>query len=545
MSRSRGILQWLPMVSALAAVTGGMLSGGTVRAADVSNVPGELRPLAVALHVHSTASTGTFSLESLAQRAERLGLDAVVLSDNFVLRYEYGLLPLPTVLKRTYELPSVLNYGVERYLNEIASVQKRHPNLLLVPGVEVAAYYYWTGSLWDGTLTMHNAQRNVLVLGLSRTEDYEALPALGNYASYRHSWGMMMSLTPVLLCVPALWLWQTPSSRKENFDPAPFRTGRRWVALALVVMAGLLLANAWPWSEPPFSPYDAQLGYRPYQAVIDAAEARGAVALWSMTEARDAQTYRFGPLGQVTVKTDPHPEALLLTTGYTGFGGMYQDTHRMVAPGGLWDQLLHLALTGRRAVVPVMAGEIAFHGTDYVGKELDHVVTVLWVRERTVSGLLEALRQGRAYAVVSAKRDVRLVLDQFSVSCQAGARRAAVGDRLDPEGARDLVVHLAVTASDRGRHPITVRIVRSGEVVAKVTGETPFSYDFLDAKAPVGERMSYRVEVSGATGELLSNPVFVGSILEDKSRQPSAVGIQPEDRHEAWSSGGPKLTAES
>ncbi|MEK7301302.1 MAG: hypothetical protein AAB072_09380, partial [Nitrospirota bacterium] len=79
-------------------------------------------PLRVALHVHSTASTGTLSLEALAVRAEQQGLDAIVLSDNFSLEYEYGLQPLPGLLKKTVSFPSVLSYGVERYLDEIQSV---------------------------------------------------------------------------------------------------------------------------------------------------------------------------------------------------------------------------------------------------------------------------------------------------------------------------------------------------------------------------------------------------------------------------------------
>lgn len=498
--------------------------GGVAWALDSRSASG-LSPLVAALHVHSTASTGMLSLDALAARAERVGLDVVVLSDNFSLRYEYGLPPLPGVLKRSYELPSVLRYGVQRYLDEIAAVQERHPNVLLVPGVEVAAHYYWTGALWAGNLTMHNSQRNLLVLGLLRAEDYAALPVLGNHSTYHRGWGMWLNLAPALLSLPALWLWQAPSFSRRGGGRMSSRggTGRRVVAVVLVVIAGLLLANAWPWSEPTFSPYDSQLGYRPYQAVIDATNARGGVAIWSMTEARDSNTYSFGRLGDVTVKTDPHPDALVLTTGYTGFGGVYQETRQATAPGGIWDQLLHLSVTGQRTNAPVAVGEIAFHGPDYVGKELDHVVTVLWTRKRTIPEVLEALRQGKAYAVAPAKREFRLLLDDFSVSCQEGTKRASSGDQLDPGGARDLVVHLALAASDRGHHPVTVRIVRSGQVVARVNGETPFAYEFPDTTVPAGERMSYRVDVNGESGELLSNPVFVGPIPEeDKRRQPSA-----------------------
>lgn len=75
--------------------------------------------LLATVHVHSTASTGELTIEALAQRAEQLGLDVLILTDNFSLRYEYGLWPLRGILKRQIRFPSVLEYGIERYLDEI------------------------------------------------------------------------------------------------------------------------------------------------------------------------------------------------------------------------------------------------------------------------------------------------------------------------------------------------------------------------------------------------------------------------------------------
>lgn len=73
------------------------------------------------------------------------------------------------------------------------------------------------------------------------------------------------------------------------------------------------------------------------------------------------------------------------------------------------------------------------------------------------------------------------------------------------------MVHLSITATDRGRHPIKVRVIRSGEVLAQLAGETPFLVDWPDSTVPINERMTYRVEITGS-GELLSNPIFVGPI---------------------------------
>ena len=472
--------------------------------------------LLATVHVHSTASTGELTVEALAERAEQLGLDVLVLTDNFSLRYEYGLWPLPGLLKRQVRFPSVLEYGIERYLDEIAAAQSRHSKLIIVPGVEVAPYYYWTGSLLGRTLTMHNAQRNLLVLGLTKPEDYRSLPVSGNPGSYTFDWRGAVNGAPMLLVVPAIWLWW------------PFRRGvdqrssRRTVACILIVLAVALVANAWPLSQPVFSSYDDRLGYRPYQALIDDVRAKGGLVFWSMTEARDFHEYAAGPLGTVTVKTESHPEALLMTTGYTGFGGLYQDGRTIVKPGELWDRLLQLPANEQRPI-PVLIGELAFHGLSDAGKDLHRLVTALWVNERTVAGVLDAFRSGHAYAVGDGDHHVQLRLDEFRVVCQGGTKSASVGDRLDPGGGRDLMVRLSVTASDWGRHPVKVRVIRSGQVLAQLAGETPFRLDWPDTTVPTQERMIYRVEITGS-GELLSNPIFVGPIFEQKavSSQPSA-----------------------
>ena len=135
---------------------------GTVNAADLQL----FRPLVTAIHVHSTASTGTLDLDALAERAEHLGIEALLLSENLALRYEYGLEPLRGTFKVSLSFPSLVTYGVKRYLKEVHDVQARHPGVLLIPGLEVAPHYYWTGSLWTRDLTMHDAQKNFLVFGL-------------------------------------------------------------------------------------------------------------------------------------------------------------------------------------------------------------------------------------------------------------------------------------------------------------------------------------------------------------------------------------------
>src|SRR5262249_32178129 len=155
--------------------------------------------------------------------------------------------------------------------------------------------------------------------------------------------------------------------------------------------------------------------------LIDDVIAKGGLVFWSMTEARDFQEHDAGPLGTVTVKTEPHPEALLQTTGYTGFGGLYQDGRTNIKPGELWDQLLQLSASERRPI-PVLIGELAFHRLNDPGKDLNRLVTALWVKERTAAGVLEALQSGHSYAVGDGDHHVQLRLDEFRVVCEGGAR---------------------------------------------------------------------------------------------------------------------------
>ncbi len=462
-------------------------------------------PLRAAIHVHSTVSTGTLSLESLAQRAERQGLDALILSENFTLRFDYGVRPLEDVLKYEVRFPSVLDYGIERFLSELMEVQRRHPNLILVPGVEIAPHYYWTGSLSGGDLTMHDAQRNLLVIGLDEAQDYASLPARGNPSSFAWNEKSVVKGLPFLLVMPALWLWR-PRKQEASEWHEPVHPARHVVAVVLVLVCAGLAINAWPLSSPAFSSYDARTGYRPYQALIDAATQKGGLVFWSMTEARDFSRHSFGPLGSVTVETEPHPESLILTRGYTGFGGLYQDTRHVVAPGGIWDQVLQAA-ADKGSPAPTMIGEAAFHSLQDAAKDLDRVYTVVQAKERTVGGVLEALQTGHAYAVARGDHQLLLQLDQFLVTDQRD-RSVAVGERFQPQGG-SLTIRVGISTVDRQPHPARIRIIRSGQVIAQTAGETPIHYELVDREAPTDRAGYYRVEVVGKSGELLTNPIFV------------------------------------
>jgi hypothetical protein len=462
--------------------------------------------LRAAIHVHSTMSTGMLNLESLARRAEQQQLDVLILSENFTLRYDYGFHPLEGFLKYQVTFPSVMEYGVQRFLDEIQAVQRRHPNLIIIPGVEVAPHYYWTGSLLNGNLTMHNAQRNLLVIGLEKAEDYEMLPARGNSGSFVWNWLSLANGLPLLLLVPLAWIWKHGGSRSFESIGARSRL-RNGCAIILLAMGLGFTVNAWPIKMPVYDSHDSNVGYRPYQDLIDKAVERGALVFWSMTEARDCSQHSFGPLGTVTIKTEPHPEALVLTRDYTGFGGLYQDGRRVVAPGSVWDQLLQSKMTTGQEAFPTMIGEVAFHGTSDAGKDLDQVYTVIQAADRTMAGVMNGIRTGRAYVVGRGDQNVLLQLDEFRVSNKHTS--AMLGETLQGSASGDILVHVRLSAFDGRSHPTKIRVIRSGHIIRQIDGHTPMQLELVDREAGSGEWLNYRVEVIGTSGELLTNPIFV------------------------------------
>jgi hypothetical protein len=229
-----------------------------------------------------------------------------------------------------------------------------------------------------------------------------------------------------------------------------------------------------------------------------------------MPEARDFHVHSYGPLGTVTVKTDPYAEALSRTTGYAGFGGVYQDTRTATEPGGLWDRLLSDHLAGQRPAPPFAYGEIAFHTPGEAGIELNQVLNVLQVRERSIAAVVEALKTGRVYAVAEPTGSLGLRLDRFEVGEDGSERAAQSGEifvRKEPGG---VTVRVAVSTADARPHTVELALIRSGRTIARITGETPFTQRFVDRTLPAGERAFYRVEVHGEGGkEILSNPIFV------------------------------------
>jgi hypothetical protein len=472
------------------------------------------RQVPAAFHVHSLLSTGSDSFDTLAAQAQESGIEAIFLTDNYLLRYEYGLLPLRGLLRRTHELPSVMQLGMDRFLSTVREAGLRHPKVLFIPGVEVVPHYYWTGSVAGKDLTMHDSQKNILVLGLPAEEDYERLPAAGNRATYEYGWKTVVLLWPVLLVPPAIRLINRRVDRRVGAGWTFMVVHERRPALgvALLTLAVLLLVNNYPFGTPPYDIYSDENGLRPHQGLIDYVRQRGGISIWSLPEARDFNRYGYGRLGEVTVKTEPYPEALLKTSGYTGFGAIYQDNITVTNPGDVWDTVLtEYAENPQPGILPPWGlGEVAYRGPDSGGKHLYQITTVLLVKERTPAALLEAMAAGRMYARFRSK-EYGLVLNDFALESVVTGAAAISGQVVQAPPSTSVRLRVVVSTTDGRPHQTAIRVIRSGQVVASSTEAVPFSLVVQGIAPPAGRMAYYRLMIGSGDQLIVSNPIFVRS----------------------------------
>ena len=473
-----------------------------------------LRPVSTALHVHSRWSTGNLSLDDLASLASARGIEVVFLADNHLQRYEYGLPPLRGLLRYRVEYPSVLSNGPEAFLREVEAANARHTDVLIIPGVEVVPHYFWTGSLFGGTLTMHNAQKNILALGLYQPEDYREMPTVGNLRATPWSLRSLWLASPALLVMAGIWLLR--STRRRVIRLRYFRVTeerRRIVPGVLCALAGiLLLVNNYPFREPPVSAYDSGAGLAPYQDVIDFVAARRGLAVWSLPESRDRQVITVNGL-RATIRTDPYPADLLRTDRFAAFAGLYEDTTTFTEPGHGWDQLLLEYLHGRRVAPAWAVGEAAFHYEGQAGKRLGHVQTVVLAKGKDPSSVLEGLRSGRAYCRLQTN-DENLGLAHFQV-LSPHAEPAEAGDRLTLRPGDRPDVRAVIESVSGRRLAVEVQLIRSGSVVRTLRAQTPVALRWTEPPLASNARLYYRLEAKGPAGlRVLSNPIFVQASQE-------------------------------
>ena len=462
-----------------------------------------LERLPAVLHVHSTLSTGTQSLDDLAATAERNGIGALLLSENYLLKVEYGLPPFRALTRLVHEEPSVLG-RLDSYLARVAEVRRRFPRLVIVPGVEVMPHYHWSGTPLGLDVRLHDTQKNLLLFGAGDAAALRRLPVTGNPAVRALGAQSMLDALPVALILVGLVVLARPRVRRRRLGTAVMEVRqRRWLSSGVLVAIGFAaLVRGWPFTVDRYPPWH-DFGVAPHQALIDDVEARGGAAIWSFPEAPDTGARQLGPV-RVSWRTEPYPDDLLRTAGYTAFGGVYEQPTQFTRPGGPWDRVLTQYAVGERRRPIWTVGESGFHGPR-AGKRVGPVQTVFFVAERSEAGVLDALKRGRMYALRNSG-NVPLVLSEMMIA--SGTAVAGMGETLAAAPGTLIEVRATVETAGGGAQSLRVVLVKNGEVASSWMVDTPARIVHRDT---AGARPSvYRLEARvSAADYLVANPVFV------------------------------------
>ncbi len=435
-------------------------------------------------------SEGCFTVQEVAAMAQNQGLDAVIFGDRARNSLQYGVFPFPRLLKKTITGPSVLASGAQAFISEIHSLDRQFRETLLIPGVSVAPFYYWTGRVLDDTLVAHNWNKRLLVLGLPDAGSYEQLPILNSNFSRRYA----SRFQNAALGFGFLFL---------AFLTLVYKKFYRWITVPLMVLFFLLTLNHHPFRSSPFDPYHGDQGIAPYQEVIDFVNSQGGLVFWDNLGNPKGRKKR----GSVQLETHAHPQDLVVSQGVFGFQAVAQDPVPATDPGREWDQALMQYLRGQRSR-PVWG----YGGNDYTCENQEDpmfgaIRTVFLVREKTTPAILEALRTGRLYGVRHPGSG-RLSLDEFLVRDPQTGHTATLGEELLSTDSPEL--QLKVRSLQKKKKTARIEIIRNGELLKQETVTLPYELHWKDVQAPREGRLYYRVRASvGPADHLVSNPVFV------------------------------------
>lgn len=472
------------------ALIGVLAASGPARATDQDGY----LPLATAIHVHTTFSTGEESIEQVAAQAVAHGVEVVVVTDDDLLSAQYGLPFLRRLVRFGREERSVLGRdATAEYLAEIRRVDELHPELILIDGMESAPFYYWEVDADRREWTARYWNKHLLAVGLGRQEFYERLPVIDSGNLEVWHWTSLLYLWPLLGLVYGL------VARRRH--PAAVR-------YPVMVIACLALINNYPFKIPLWDQYHGDLGAAPYQHYIDYVRDRGGLVFWAHPESRSTipSTELLNGRVRILSETPAHAADLLATRNYTGFAALYGDNVTAIEPGAEWDQALQEYLRRERPRPVWGTGEIDYHYDDAAHRNRIHdILTVVLARERSASAVLEALRLGRVYAVRGG--DERLALERFRVDTDLGM--AVSGETVPAAG--PVRVHARVVRADGQEEELEVRLVRSGEVIARFRGTTPFDLGHVDEPLPAGAKTYYRLLVKSRASRLVTNPIFVAA----------------------------------
>jgi len=440
-----------------------------------------------AIEISSIVSDGKYTIPQIVSIAKRQGFKAVIITDSDTMRWEYGLWPLRNVIKKTVEEKSISNYGIQRYLDDLKKVQEDNVDMVIVPAVESAPFYYWQGSMFNNNLKMVDWHKHFLAIGLQNTDDYRFLPVIGNKRGLKQPFqpGNILLLWPIILLIYGLCL----------------RRKKKSIGIVFIAVGLLFLINNYPFRTMLFDQYHGEQGIRPYQNHIDYVKQRGGLTFWAHPEASNTQKQ-----AGVSLETLDHSDDLLLTDGYSGFALFYEGCKRIGCRNGIWDEVLMQYCKGIRKTPVWAIGALSFDSDGNLEDYLKDLRTVCLVKSLNRQSVLDALKNGRMY-VANGAQSSNFILDSFIVKNLETAKSAVMGEEV--EITQYPQVEIQCRFLNGQNKTITIKLVRGGKVIKTFETGSPANFIFSDEQVLLTSKDYYRLEIQSEGLVLFSNPIFI------------------------------------
>ncbi|MDP2939629.1 MAG: PHP domain-containing protein [Candidatus Omnitrophota bacterium] len=458
------------------------------------------------IHVQSNISDGKLSIAEIVKLAKEKGIKVVVITDCALRRWEYGLAPFERIIRRKHEEDSVISFGVRKYFKEISDIQSRNPEILVIPGMEVAPFYYWKGSYLNNTLTLYNWHEKFLVLGLNNINDYRYLPIVGNYSLIPRNFRNLLDFWPMGLV--ALGFFLKRFRRKKHFSFAgqvysdltsPFRG----LGIFLIFLGIVLCLGIFRFPISPYNQYRGNQGIKPYQYLIDYVTKRNGLIFWLRPETNYSSQFLGARVITLSYKDD-----LRKSFNYTGFAGIYFDNYTATNPQDLWDRLLNDYCEGRRKTPVWIFGEVGWDGTKETW-HIDGIETVLLLKDFNQQAVLEALRQGRMYAKLNRQKN-DFSLDKFCVMDETKEKIAFMGEDLKISKAPQILIKASFAKELTAQ--TSIKLIRDGEVIKEFNPKTnKIAINFKDNGYTAYKKSFYRLQIYKDECLILTNPIIVSS----------------------------------
>lgn len=443
------------------------------------------------IHIHSSISPqAIYGIRKLASLAQDKGIKILIFSDTFLARWEYGLPIFSHIFKASFQERSVIRYGLKQYFENFEQIKDEFPEMLLLEGVEVAPFYWWSGSPLKKNLTLNDRSKHLLVTGLKQG-DYTYLPVVGNRYLLPHLKDIPVLLIPLLSII--LGMFFLKKSRQKKF-----------LGFALSIIGILCLFNFFPFSSSRYNPYRGNKQFSPYQDLINYVNKKGGLVFWAHPEL--TELISAGKFITVYFYTPSYPGALMLTSGYTGFGVNLTSTVslELILAGGEWDKVLMSYCQGRRTQPAWVVGE-----TDYRGKgPIDAIQNIFFLTDFKPESVYEALRKGRFYISYYSTVSLR----DFHIEDSQGKDVAALmGEELEVRAKPRL--HIKGNFITNTPEDLRIEIIREGKIIQRfnLSNEQEFDLEFQDDSwQGLDKKSYYRLNFfAGGNLILMTNPIFV------------------------------------